>query len=76
MFDNISFYISEMMSNTVPFLLAWEAYVFFILLFFLSIAIRLARLERKINSIMKIHDIKIEDTTLDSIATLTKEVLN
>ena len=76
MFENISFYIGEMMSNTVPFLLAWEAYVFFILLFFLSIAIRLARLERKINSIMKVHDIKIEDTTLDSITTLTKEVLN
>ena len=76
MFENISFYIGEMMSNTVPFLLAWEAYVVCILLFFLSIAIRLARLERKINSIMKVHDIKIEDTTLDSITTLTKEVLN
>ena len=39
------------MENTVPFLLAWEAYVFFMLLFFVSIVIRLHRIEKKITEL-------------------------
>jgi len=39
------------MNNTVPFLLAWEAYVFFMLIFFVSIVYRLARIERKLTEL-------------------------
>lgn len=42
-----------MMENTVPFLLAWEAYVFFMLCMFLSIIWRLHRLEWKVNKLLK-----------------------
>tara|TARA_R110002073_G_scaffold151175_2_gene305353 strand:- start:403 stop:606 length:204 start_codon:yes stop_codon:yes gene_type:complete len=45
-------YIQALMENTVPFLLAWEAYVFFMLLFFLSIVIRLNRMEHKIQALL------------------------
>mgnify|MGYP003124518596 CR=1 FL=1 len=41
----ITHYWDAMMENTVPFLLAWEAYVFFMLIFFISIVYRLARIE-------------------------------
>jgi len=51
-------YFESIMQNTVPFLLAWEAYVFFILLFFLSIVIRLNRMENKIQALIDYHDIK------------------
>ena len=44
-------YWDAMMENTVPFLLAWEAYVFFMLIFFISIVYRLSRIERKITEL-------------------------
>ena len=44
-------YFNALMENTVPFLLAWEAYVFFMLLFFVSIVIRLHRIEKKITEL-------------------------
>tara|TARA_R110000744_G_scaffold151244_2_gene264665 strand:+ start:5022 stop:5201 length:180 start_codon:yes stop_codon:yes gene_type:complete len=37
------------METTAPFLLAWEAYVFFMLLFFLSMTVRLNRIEYKVD---------------------------
>tara|TARA_R100000781_G_scaffold111591_1_gene78147 strand:+ start:18936 stop:19115 length:180 start_codon:yes stop_codon:yes gene_type:complete len=46
------------MQNTVPFLLAWEVYVFCMLLFFLSIVIRLNRMENKIQAICDYHEIE------------------
>tara|TARA_B100000902_G_C27280761_1_gene901633 strand:- start:1603 stop:1782 length:180 start_codon:yes stop_codon:yes gene_type:complete len=45
------------MENTVPFLLAWEAYVLFMLLFFLSIVIRLNRMENKIEAMLRHNNI-------------------
>ena len=47
--QQMQFYFESMMENTVPFLLAWEAYVFFMLIFFLSITVRLNRIEYKID---------------------------
>ena len=44
-------YWDAMMENTVPFLLAWEAYVFFMLIFFISIVYRLSRIERKLTEL-------------------------
>jgi len=44
-------YWESMMENTVPFLLAWEAYVFFMLLFFISIVYRLSRIEKKLTEL-------------------------
>jgi len=44
-------YWESMMENTAPFMLAWEAYVLFMLCFFVSIAIRLNRIENKVNKI-------------------------
>ena len=41
-------YWESMLENTAPFMLAWEAYVFFMLCFFISIVIRLNRIENKI----------------------------
>ena len=49
--ENMSFYFQSIMENTVPFLLAWEAYVFFMLCFFLSIVIRLHRIEYKLDKL-------------------------
>jgi hypothetical protein len=49
--QNLGFYFNSVMENTVPFLLAWEAYVFFMLLFFLSIVIRLNRIEYKLDKL-------------------------
>ena len=46
-------YFDAMMENTVPFLLAWEAYVFFMLIFFISIVYRLARIEKKLNRLLR-----------------------
>jgi len=46
---NWKFYFDSVMENTVPFLLAWEAYVFFMLCFFLSIVVRLNRIENKLD---------------------------
>ena len=43
------YYIQSLFETTVPFLLAWELYVFLITAFFCSIVLRLARIERKIN---------------------------
>jgi|TARA_R100000388_G_scaffold87906_1_gene67996 hypothetical protein len=49
----IKHYWDAMMENTVPFLLAWEAYVFFMLIFFISIVYRLARIEKKLNRLLR-----------------------
>ena len=38
-------YWEAMMENTAPFMLAWEAYVLFMMCFFISIAYRLNRIE-------------------------------
>lgn len=46
-------YFNALMENTVPFLLAWEAYVFFMLLFFISIVVRLHRIEKKLTELGK-----------------------
>ena len=43
------YYYEAMFENTAPFMLAWEAYVLFMLCFFISIAWRLNRIEKKIN---------------------------
>ena len=45
------YYWEAMLENTAPFMLAWEAYVLFMLFFFISIAFRLNRLEKKIDKI-------------------------
>lgn len=42
-------YYWDAMMTQEPFVLAWEAFVFFMLLMFCSIIIRLARIERKID---------------------------
>jgi hypothetical protein len=41
-----------MMESTAPFMLAWEAYVLFMLCFFVSIVFRLNRIENKVNKII------------------------
>ena len=42
-------YWESMMENTAPFMLAWEAYVLFMLCFFVSIVFRLNRIENKVD---------------------------
>ena len=44
----LKYYIEAMMTQE-PFVLAWEAFVFFMLMMFISIIIRLARIEKKID---------------------------
>jgi len=46
-------YFEALLENTAPFMLAWEAYVLFMLLFFVSIAYRLNRIENKIDDIVE-----------------------
>tara|TARA_B100001123_G_C14329180_1_gene638395 strand:+ start:72 stop:257 length:186 start_codon:yes stop_codon:yes gene_type:complete len=53
-------YYEAMLENTAPFMLAWEAYVFFILCFFISIAWRLNRIEKKINYMNERIDLVID----------------
>ena len=48
-------YFEAIMENTVPFLLAWEAYVLFMLIFFISIVIRINRMENKIDTLLEIN---------------------
>ena len=43
------------MENTVPFLLAWEAYVLFMLIFFISIVIRINRMENKLDTLLEVN---------------------
>jgi len=45
-------YWEAMMENTAPFMLAWEAYVLFMMCFFISIAYRLNRIENKVNKVI------------------------
>ena len=45
-------YWESMLENTAPFMLAWEAYVLFMLCFFVSIVFRLNRIENKINKVI------------------------
>ena len=49
--DMFKFYIQSLFETTVPFLLAWELYVFLITAFFCSIVFRLARMENKIDKL-------------------------
>ena len=42
-------YWESMMESTAPFMLAWEAYVLFMLCFFVSIVFRLNRIENKVD---------------------------
>ena len=49
----IKHYFEALLENTAPFMLAWEAYVLFMLLFFISIAWRLNRIENKIDDIVE-----------------------
>ena len=42
-------YWESMLENTAPFMLAWEAYVLFMLCFFVSIVFRLNRIENKVD---------------------------
>ncbi len=46
-------YFEALLENTAPFMLAWEAYVLFMLLFFISIVWRLNRIENKIDDIVE-----------------------
>tara|TARA_R100000406_G_scaffold22618_2_gene14370 strand:+ start:401 stop:610 length:210 start_codon:yes stop_codon:yes gene_type:complete len=48
-------YFEAIMENTVPFLLAWEAYVLFMLIFFISIVIRINRMENKLDTLLEIN---------------------
>jgi len=48
----VKHYFDTIMTQTVPFLLAWEFYVLLITIFFCSIVIRLARIEKKINKLL------------------------
>ena len=45
-------YWESMMESTAPFMLAWEAYVLFMLCFFVSIVFRLNRIENKVNKVI------------------------
>ena len=45
--ENMKYYIEAMLTQE-PFVLAWEAFVLFMLLMFISIIIRLDRIERKL----------------------------
>ena len=45
-------YWESMLENTAPFMLAWEAYVLFMLCFFVSIVFRLNRIENKVDKII------------------------
>tara|TARA_R100000687_G_C6360989_1_gene123419 strand:+ start:222 stop:416 length:195 start_codon:yes stop_codon:yes gene_type:complete len=45
-------YWESMLENTAPFMLAWEAYVLFMLCFFVSIVFRLNRIENKVNKVI------------------------
>jgi hypothetical protein len=49
----IKHYFEALLENTAPFMLAWEAYVLFMLLFFISIVWRLNRIENKIDDIVE-----------------------
>lgn len=48
-------YFEAIMENTVPFLLAWEAYVLFMLIFFISIVIRINRMENKLDTLLEVN---------------------
>tara|TARA_R110000751_G_scaffold14435_1_gene46728 strand:- start:396 stop:569 length:174 start_codon:yes stop_codon:yes gene_type:complete len=51
-------YVQSLFETTVPFLLAWEIYVFLMMVFFCLIVLRLTRIEKKINKLIKggIHE--------------------
>jgi len=49
-------YFDSLFNDNLSFILGWEAFVLFILLFFISIAYRLNSIEVKINSLLKNDD--------------------
>lgn len=48
----LKYYIEAMMTQE-PFVLAWEAFVFFMLLMFISIIIRLHSIENKVDGVIE-----------------------
>ena len=56
----IKYYWEALFESTTPFMLAWEAYVLFILCFFISIAWRLNRMEKKMDYINERLDLIID----------------
>jgi len=47
-------YFESLFNENLTFIFGWEAFVFFMLCMFISIIVRLHRIEAKVNNIMKI----------------------
>jgi|TARA_Y100000310_G_scaffold331144_1_gene404190 hypothetical protein len=64
MLENVGWYFESLFNESLAFVFGWEAFVFFMLLFFISIVIRLNRLENKVDTvqetIMEIYDEEIK----------------
>ena len=52
MLEKIGWYFEALFNESLAFVFGWEAFVFFMLLFFISIVIRLNRLENKVDTII------------------------
>ena len=52
MLENVGWYFESLFNESLAFVFGWEAFVFFMLLFFISIVIRLNRLENKVDTII------------------------
>jgi len=52
MLENVGWYFESLFNESLTFVFGWEAFVFFMLLFFISIVIRLNRLENKVDTII------------------------
>jgi hypothetical protein len=50
----MSYYFESLFNENLTFIFGWEAYVFFMLCIFISIIVRLHRIENKLNDIMQI----------------------
>jgi hypothetical protein len=49
----IRHYWESLFNDNLTFILGWEAFVFMMLLFFISIVVRLARIERKLDDFFR-----------------------
>jgi len=47
-------YFDSLFNDNLTFIFGWEAFVFFMLCMFISIIVRLHRVEKKVNNILKI----------------------
>ncbi len=47
-------YFDSLFNDNLTFIFGWEAFVFFMLCMFISIIVRLHRIEKKVNDILKI----------------------